>query len=573
MARAIRGDDGSVAEGPTGQIVDSSLLAHTDRLRRELYPLGENAWTLVGNGLSNQTFVRGPRGIIAIDTGESVEEMRAALAALREVASEPIVAVLYTHFHYVGGTTAITESEPVESIIGHERIASNLSRSATEIAPTYSRGLVEQFAVSLDGDGPDGLVNVGLGRSYRFAEHAPHTIGHVPATVTFGDESVFQVAGLEVMARPAPSDADDSVTFWFPELSLAVHNLVWPALFNVFAIRGESYRDPRVLIDGLDHLVGLGAEHLAATHGPPMSGAAEIATRVTRYRDAIQFLWDQTVRWTNRGLSGPDLAERIQLPEVFSDDWLLQQHYGVAEHHVQQIRSGLFGFFDGDPQRLLPHAERERAERFVAAMGGLDAVRAIIEGATEDDPRWALELAGLVAHHPDADDGDRQRLAAVLRVVARRTTSANLRNWCLTRARDADGTRSLERNRVHRFRPRQVASWSTSDLVGVLRVLLVPERADGLDAHLGVELDGERVGLHVRNAIACPTDGAGASVVVRCARSTWVDLLCCSTSLDEAIATGALAIDSDTDANTDTDVDMVRRVLGVFDLESLAASS
>ncbi|MEL0074527.1 MAG: MBL fold metallo-hydrolase, partial [Ilumatobacter sp.] len=139
MARAIRGDDGSVAEGLTGQIVDSSLLAHTDRLRRELYPLGENAWTLVGNGLSNQTFVRGPRGIIAIDTGESVEEMRAALAALREVASEPIVAVLYTHFHYVGGTTAITESEPVESIIGHERIASNLSRSATEIAPTYSR--------------------------------------------------------------------------------------------------------------------------------------------------------------------------------------------------------------------------------------------------------------------------------------------------------------------------------------------------------------------------------------------------------------------------------------------------
>ncbi|MGA0922242.1 MAG: hypothetical protein ACO3SS_06870, partial [Ilumatobacteraceae bacterium] len=87
MARAIRGDDAAVAEGPAGQVVDSSLLAHTDRLRRQLYPLGDHAWTLVGNGLSNQTFVRGPGGIIAIDTGESVEEMRAALAALREVAS------------------------------------------------------------------------------------------------------------------------------------------------------------------------------------------------------------------------------------------------------------------------------------------------------------------------------------------------------------------------------------------------------------------------------------------------------------------------------------------------------
>ena len=51
MARAIRGDDAAVAEGPAGQVVDSSLLAHTDRLRRELYPLGENAWTLVGTGV------------------------------------------------------------------------------------------------------------------------------------------------------------------------------------------------------------------------------------------------------------------------------------------------------------------------------------------------------------------------------------------------------------------------------------------------------------------------------------------------------------------------------------------
>ncbi|MEK9838782.1 MAG: hypothetical protein VW396_06920, partial [Ilumatobacter sp.] len=62
-------------------------------------------------------------------------------------------------------------------------------------------------------------------------------------------------------------------------------------------------------------------------------------------------------------------------------------------------------------------------------------------------------------------------------------------------------------------------------------------------------------------------------VVVRCARSTWVDLLCCSTSLDEVIASGALAIDPGADANADAGVDTVRRVLGVFDLESLAGSS
>ena len=63
---------------------------------------------MVGNGLSNQTFVEAPDGIIAIDTGESVQEMAAALAALREHTDRPIVAVIYTHFHYVAGTRPST---------------------------------------------------------------------------------------------------------------------------------------------------------------------------------------------------------------------------------------------------------------------------------------------------------------------------------------------------------------------------------------------------------------------------------------------------------------------------------
>ena len=62
------------------------------------------------------------------------------------------------------------------------------------------------------------------------------------------------MVGLDVHFLPAPSDATDSVTIWFPALNLAVNNLLWPALFNVFAIRGEEYRDPRILLRGLEHL-------------------------------------------------------------------------------------------------------------------------------------------------------------------------------------------------------------------------------------------------------------------------------------------------------------------------------
>ncbi len=532
------------ATGERGQVAHEEHLAHTERLARRLHHIGKDAWCLVGNGLSNQTFVRGPEGIIAIDTGESVEEMRAAIAELRTVTAEPIVAVLYTHFHYVQGTRAVIDErgDAALPIWAHARVAGNLLRAATEVAPAYTRGLVEQFALQLPADGPDGLVNVGLGLAFRLPEHAPFTPGHLPATHTFDSPTVIRVAGLEVHVQPAPSDADDSVTYWFPALGLAVHNIVWPALFNVFAIRGEEYRDPRVLLRGLDHLRSLGAEHLIATHGPPMSGAEEIARRVTRYRDSIQFIWDQTVRWTNRGASSEELAHRVVLPDVYHDDWMTTELYGVVEHHTRQVRSGLFGFFDGDPQHLFPHAPDARSDRFIEAMGGLDATRARCRAALTDDLRWALELAGLLAKRTNADADDRALLATALRLVAQRTTSANIRSWCLTRALAAEGAINTGRLHQHRFSRDQVLRWPTDLAVHVLRVLLVPERATGIDLHVAVELDGERAGLHFRHHVAAPTDGSGAEATLRCTKAIWAKLLAggADVSLAALLADGSI---------------------------------
>ena len=180
--------------------------------------------------------------------------------------------VFYTHFHYVSGTIAVDGvSSGNVPVFGHSRITANLARAAGELAPAYSRGLVEQFAIALPEDGADGVIHRGLGLHYRNPAHAPYTVGFVPPSVTLDSPTQLDIAGLPVHIRPAPSDADDSVTLWFPSLDVAVQNLVWPTLFNVFAIRGEEYRDPRILISGIDHLLGLQPQHLVGTHGPPSS--------------------------------------------------------------------------------------------------------------------------------------------------------------------------------------------------------------------------------------------------------------------------------------------------------------
>jgi alkyl sulfatase BDS1-like metallo-beta-lactamase superfamily hydrolase len=85
-----------------------------------------------------------------------------------------------------------------------------------------------------------------------------------------------------------------------------------------------------VLLRGIDHVISLDAEHLVGAHGPPISGVEEIRRRTTRYRDSIQFLWDQTVRGLNKGQTADQLTHSVSLPSFYDDDYLTSEFYGVS---------------------------------------------------------------------------------------------------------------------------------------------------------------------------------------------------------------------------------------------------
>ena len=545
---SFHADDSLTVMAPNGGLARREMVEHTERFERHLWQVTDGVWCMVGNGLSNQTFVEGPDGLIAIDTGESIQEMAAALAEVRAFTDAPVVAAIYTHFHYVGGTEAIVDAgaTPDLPIWSHSKVLANRSRQAGEVGPISRSGLIHQFGVLLPDDGPDALTGAGIGRAFRNPEHAPFTEGFLPPTDTFDVPTTITLAGLTVEMTPAPSDADDSVTVWFPELGVCVNNLMWPALFNVFAIRGEEYRDPRVLLAGFDHLLSLGADHLVGAHGPPISGADHIAAELTRSRDAIQFLWDQTVRGVNKGLTHGELIEFVQLPELYGESYFQTQHYGLVEHHTRQIHTGLRGWFDGDEATLFPLPTAERAARLVAGFGGADAVRTQAEAAlADDDIRWALELSSWLARRTDAEQRDRDHLAEVLRTVARRTMSANVRNWCLTRARHLDGTMSTDRFRLHRLSPDHAATAPAGDLVHVLRVTLDPSRCTSVDRHLAVEFPDGTAGLHVRNGVAVPTSGDDAKVTLTITRTAWADLFNGRRTIGDLLAAGDASTSDD----------------------------
>jgi len=563
--RSFDTDPGNTVVLPSGQRVHRDHLAQNEVIRAQFESPRDGVWTVIGNGLSNQTFIRAPAGIIAIDTGESIEEMAAALRQLREATEAPIAAVLYTHFHYVEGTRAILQEgncvEPLP-VYGHPRIAANKARAGGEIGPAYGRGLVEQFALALPADGPDGNLNVGLGFWYRNPAHAPFTPGFLAVTHPLTGSGSVQIAGLRVEFTQAPSDSDDSINFWFPEIGTCVHNSVWPALFNVFPIRGEEYRDPRVLIPGIDQIIAWGPEYLVGAHGPAIVGKAEIRAKATRYRDSIQFLWDQTVRGINKGWTSDELAARVRLPALYDQDYLTAERYGVAEHHVRQIHAGLRGWFDGDESKLFPLEPAERYARLMDGFGGREAVRSKAGAALDaDDLRWGIELATWLVRSPGAERADRDLLARGLRLVAERTPAANIRSWALTRARHLDGSTPIDRYFQHRFNPRLLGDVDSAALVATLRVLVDPAKIEGIDHHVAFRVDTDTCGLHVRNGVVVPTDGAGAQSEIRISRETLLGLLSGKASWSQAQTTGELSVHGDGAA--------VERVRSAFDLEGL----
>jgi len=536
------------AIGPAGQKAHPDAVEQLERLEPRLYRVGDHAWCLVGNGLSNQTFIDAPEGLIAVDTGDCVEEMRAALALVRAETDKPVIACIYSHFHYVNGTQALLEDPTTRDlqIYGHQGIPANLNRFGGEVAPRSSRGLVHQFGLLLPEEGPDALLHCGLGLHLRNPAHAPYTPGYIPARHTFDDRLETRIGGLDVVMTHAPSDATDSITIWFPALKLCVNNLIWPSLFNIFAIRGEEYRDPRIVIGGIDELLDLEPDHLIGTHGPPLSGKDAIEA-ITDSRDAIQFIWDQTVRGVNRGLRLDELTQAVQLPPRFQRSYVTRQLYGLVEHHVRQVHAGLFGWLDEDEQRIFPVPEAQRFEKLITGFGGRARVIDQAETAmAEGDWRWAAELATWLVRTPGAGTPDRQRLAAIMRHFAQHTTSANVRNWCLTRALSLEGSIDLSRFLTHRFRRDEVLAAPPERFVPVLRVLLDPSRADGIDDELAwCFAGGHRAGLLIRGQVAIPTDGSGASLSLHLSHETWAEILSARTTVHDAEANNLLSCEGE----------------------------
>ncbi|UJR07383.1 hypothetical protein I4U23_011669 [Adineta vaga] len=186
------------------------------------------------------------------------------------------------------------------------------------------------------------------------------------------------------------------------------------------------------------------AEYLIPSHTKPLVGKNEIYQVLTLYRDAIQFVHDQTIRFMNKGLTPDEIIgnQLIQLPTNLKQHPYLQEFYGTVNWSIRAIFDRYLGWFSGKTSDLNVDSPKIHAENLIQFGGGAEQVFEKAQSAfREEKYQWALELIEALTLSPE--DLNLSELnefhCLVLEKLASFQISANGRNWYLTKALEVKG--------------------------------------------------------------------------------------------------------------------------------------
>jgi alkyl sulfatase BDS1-like metallo-beta-lactamase superfamily hydrolase len=200
----------------------------------------------------------------------------------------------------------------------------------------------------------------------------------IDPTILFDEKYEFTLGGVEFQLFSTPGETPDHLTVWLPARKVAFigdnyagAGIPEPMSFpNIYAIRGTRPRPALDWIKSIDTVLALKPEIVLNGHGDPIFGQDEITRRLTRYRDAIQYVHDETVKGMDSGKDVYTLMEEIKLPATYN----LSEVFGKVSWSVRGIYDGYVGWYDGNPTSMYEVPPSSVYPDLVRLAGGADRV-------------------------------------------------------------------------------------------------------------------------------------------------------------------------------------------------------
>jgi linear primary-alkylsulfatase len=492
--------------------VHEELKDFQKRIRPAIYKIGDNIYQMEGFEFTNSTIIEGKTGLIAFDTHYNNATARKAFGKFRKVTgiTKPVHTIIYSHHHpdQHSGTAAYVSPEDVSAgkinVIAHTTFIENLSLEGGFVSPIMSQRSIYPFGALLELS-PTGFVNQGVGTKNEkaFEDRAKGTFTATP-NITFDDKITVKIDGVIMEMFHVPGEAPDHIAIYMPDSGtlLAGDTIQGETIPNLYTIRGAKYRDPQKWVDSIDRMRRYHPTGMTNHHGRAVIGVEDMDSILIVWRDALQFMHDQSVRLMNEGLTRDELAENIKLPAHIASHDYLRPVRGSVEQNVRSIYSGYLGWYQGDPTEFAKPKFKERAAFYTKAMGGRDKIIKIAKQAIDEGRwGWAMDVTTWVIRDNPADMEVRAIKAEAMRQWAYEQSVPGWRHWALTAAIELEKYPKGLPSMAHLLGMgiEHFYKLDHDNLFKILRVKFDPDKVDTNLELVNLVLDGNNYVFGIRN--------------------------------------------------------------------------
>jgi alkyl sulfatase BDS1-like metallo-beta-lactamase superfamily hydrolase len=332
-------------------------------------------------GFGNTNMVVTPAGNVIIDTSLIVNARRHK-QLLQAANDGPVEYIILTHAHgdHIGGVSAWRE-EGTEIIAQDEHY--EFVNYQNRLKGLFSQRNAAQFP----------SLNVVQLSELELAQGVENFGAEIVPTILFEDDYRFELGGVTFDVLHTPGETYDHLSVWIPDYKAAfVGDNFYTSFPNMYTLRGTKPRWALDYVDSINRILALQPEILVPSHGDAILGVDEIERQLTRYRDAILYVHDQTVLGMNQGKDVHTLMAEIVLPS----DLDIGEGYGRISWSVRGIYESYMGWFDGNPSTMFNTAIDAAYPDIVRLAGGANGVAELAETQiAEGDLELALHTADI----------------------------------------------------------------------------------------------------------------------------------------------------------------------------------
>jgi len=256
------------------------------------------------------------------------------------------------------------------------------------------------------------------------------------ADILFEKETTLKVGDLTFRLLATPGETPDHLTVWIPELKAAfIGDNFYGSFPNLYTLRGTEQRKALEYVDSLNKVLALNPEAVFPSHGEPIVGADNVRAALTKYRDAILYVHDATVRGMNDGQDVFTLMKTIKLPPELD----VGEGYGQVAWSVRGIYEGYAGWFDGDPATMYAVSPAEaQAELARLASGAAPIAARAAELNAQGQHAMALRLTSAALAVEPANPAALAARRDALKALLARSGNSNESGWLNAALREVE---------------------------------------------------------------------------------------------------------------------------------------